>query len=726
MRNILLLILIAASFTASAQTWSFITGRQRYTGGVGVPVKDSTYFSLGSDTAIIYIGTDGNLYYKYKTWHNKLSTASDLSSRTLSINGVTYNLSANRTWNIGLQSASEVDSTIDQPVRVYRVGIWNSVGNNRGYFVPDLLSSGSNQIYQYKVPAANGTMALEGWVINNNSIANVLDYGADPTGVSKSTTAIANAIASGKPVIYFPKGTYLYDSIIVTRTLKLIGAGRDSVTLKIANSSSTHERWFSVRDRDSTNDITISDITFDGNYSNQSHWDVRIIAGNWNNMNINQCNFINSSFCAIDVRQRGSAVISNCKFSQMREHGASAGQTSQAIYANPDSNWTNFVVENCRFTATTPSAEGKAPGGIFISSKGGNDRIQIRGNYFDGIGQYYTGNYCGSIYLYDLGYGSVIEGNYIINRRYTGILSGDGGNVTIQNNLVNGVASDVTSSNAAAAIIYSVGSNNNNWVHNDRTGVIMNNVIRNNVGQQGITVLSGKGISNPIQAVIIKNNVIDTTDVGIFLDGTLYGDVESNVVKFATNYSLWVRNAKGTLIANNNTFDSSNNVRYVQIFSNIDSLNITMRDNLINSVYGNTVSYKCLIRGYKSLLFDHNTCLGSEPLSIGYATPVFSNITNNITTATDVTFEVNAGLTGSNYRTYGNTWQSEKGSGTLSGGTVTISNTSVRSDSKIFVQLTNCSSCGTIYVGTVSAGTSFVVNSTNGSDGSTFNWWIVN
>ena len=40
------------------------------------------------------------------------------------------------------------------------------------------------------------------------SPVNVLDFGADPTGVADSTTAIDAAIASGKSV-YFPRGTYL-------------------------------------------------------------------------------------------------------------------------------------------------------------------------------------------------------------------------------------------------------------------------------------------------------------------------------------------------------------------------------------------------------------------------------------------------------------------------------------------------------------------------------------
>ena len=66
------------------------------------------------------------------------------------------------------------------------------------------------------------------------------------------------------------------------------------------------------------------------------------------------------------------------------------------------------------------------------------------------------------------------------------------------------------------------------------------------------------------------------------------------------------------------------------------------------------------------------------------------------------------------------------GTGTLSSGTVTINTTAVTASSIIQVQLTSCSSCGTLYIGTVTAGTSFVVNSTNGADASTFNYWIIN
>jgi len=66
------------------------------------------------------------------------------------------------------------------------------------------------------------------------------------------------------------------------------------------------------------------------------------------------------------------------------------------------------------------------------------------------------------------------------------------------------------------------------------------------------------------------------------------------------------------------------------------------------------------------------------------------------------------------------------GQATLASGTVTVNNTRVTANSRIFLTLANCSTCGTLYVGTITAATSFVINSTNVLDGSLVNWIIIN
>ena len=49
----------------------------------------------------------------------------------------------------------------------------------------------------------------------DGAVANVLDYGADSTGVEDSTTAITNALAAAD-VVYLPAGTYKVSQIVLT------------------------------------------------------------------------------------------------------------------------------------------------------------------------------------------------------------------------------------------------------------------------------------------------------------------------------------------------------------------------------------------------------------------------------------------------------------------------------------------------------------------------------
>lgn len=66
-------------------------------------------------------------------------------------------------------------------------------------------------------------------------------------------------------------------------------------------------------------------------------------------------------------------------------------------------------------------------------------------------------------------------------------------------------------------------------------------------------------------------------------------------------------------------------------------------------------------------------------------------------------------------------------SAAMTAGTITISTTAVTASSKIFLtHATVGGTPGVLSVGTITAGTSFVINSSSGSDTSTVNWWIVN
>jgi len=66
----------------------------------------------------------------------------------------------------------------------------------------------------------------------------VLDFGADPTGSSDSTTAINNAIATGKH-IYFPSGKYVISSTVTGSTGAWIGDGSGDVYDSTWNAGTT-------------------------------------------------------------------------------------------------------------------------------------------------------------------------------------------------------------------------------------------------------------------------------------------------------------------------------------------------------------------------------------------------------------------------------------------------------------------------------------------------------
>lgn len=61
---------------------------------------------------------------------------------------------------------------------------------------------------------------------------NVLDFGADPTGVADSTAAIQNALNSGANDIYIPQGTYLFSTLTVNQNTRIHGASTRTSILK--------------------------------------------------------------------------------------------------------------------------------------------------------------------------------------------------------------------------------------------------------------------------------------------------------------------------------------------------------------------------------------------------------------------------------------------------------------------------------------------------------------
>jgi hypothetical protein len=140
-----------------------------------------------------------------------------------------------------------------------------------------------------------------------SGMVNVLDFGADPTGVADSTSAINAAFAKantlyvaysalynsnigGKPIVYFPEGNYKITSAIGNGQNNVIVRGVNSVLF----STSTTINLLSL----GTYNITVENMTFDGGQHHIKFGGTRIESGH---MYVNNCIFNIASKCCVIV-----------------------------------------------------------------------------------------------------------------------------------------------------------------------------------------------------------------------------------------------------------------------------------------------------------------------------------------------------------------------------------------------------------------------------------------
>lgn len=233
--------------------------------------------------------------------------------------------------------------------------------------------------------------------------ANVLDYGADPTGITSSSTAIQNAV-NASSAVYFPPGTYLISTAITLNSNNtLFGNGKlkrsDAGYLLTATAGS---------------DIAISGLQFEGLKQNY----------------------------AIHVTAFDGVSITNC---ECFEIGLLFTDNSTATYAGATANNSvkNIVVANNRGTCTTtPSSSSQ-----FIRLLYGID-FAITGNeatgYYDGLLMWGgDANGDGASANQRKCYNGSVSGN-TFNVLSAGIWTGMAQNVTVSGNTV-------TSTAAAAA-----------------------------------------------------------------------------------------------------------------------------------------------------------------------------------------------------------------------------------------------------------------------------------
>jgi hypothetical protein len=104
----------------------------------------------------------------------------------------------------------------------------------------------------------------------------------------------------------------------------------------------------------------------------------------------------------------------------------------------------------------------------------------------------------------------------------------------------------------------------------------------------------------------------------------------------------------------------------------------------------------------------------------------FDEIDNEIQMLVDTHNNHDSGLVGWTALSLTDGANKRMGQATLVGGTITVSNTSVTANTRIFVtRATAGGTLGHLSVGTVTPATSFVINSSSATDTSTVNWLLI-
>ena len=151
------------------------------------------------------------------------------------------------------------------------------------------------------------------------------------------------------------------------------------------------------------------------------------------------------------------------------------------------------------------------------------------------------------------------------------------------------------------------------------------------------------------------------------------------------------------------------------------------------NVYDTTGSGRIVIQ--LSTVYTANTgSVNTFQAHIAFPLLMFGDSSANLTTAstiavnvqTDSATSIRFGVGNIRYVKVANSSTYYQGNATLVAGSVTVSNTNVQAGSKILVtQVTPGGTPGALYVGTITGGTSFVINSTNALDTSVVRWEIV-
>lgn len=359
----------------------------------------------------------------------------------------------------------------------------------------------------------------------------ISDYVPDPSGATESTTALVNTLsaASDGDDVYLPEGTFVIDTVTVSKAIRLHLSPGTRLKHKGAATSSMLN-WTASKGE-------ITGGVLDGNMANQSTatWRSLLMLNSSGafDFKVNGVTFTNFVKNGIESSSTsyGNIRVEDSKFLNGREHGGTIGFFSSGIsLLSSVANTTSTVqIAHCDFIQDSlPSDFGttasSAPGGILITGGGAlggtNNAANIWYNfslehsYFSRVGQNKAGNHIAAVQMYS-GCSSVS----IVNNRFEDCLFhvvniGNSGRSIIKDNILTSRLGDDLQDAVAIQINPNVRQDSAR-VH--RYANVSDNIIDGYLGHAGIYFISSNYATNRAFGfeAIIANNIITNCSAGL-------------------------------------------------------------------------------------------------------------------------------------------------------------------------------------------------------------------
>lgn len=256
--------------------------------------------------------------------------------------------------------------------------------------------------------------------------ADVLDYAADPTGTSDSTSAFSAALATTKGVVVVPPGQYIINNLVIPSNKTIYGYGAEIIATDWADglpNAMRNDNPNNLPGYDATENVRIEGFSFT---SPNLRACCLVAFGHANNITIRNCRFHHwNGYHGIEFNAVSNGTIQNCTFDN---YGATDGIYSECVQLDYMSEpaifrwfgpYNNLDCENIKIINNT-----------FKGTPAIRDHSQGSTNYlYSAIGSHTPrANYIRNI---------LIDGNYIENF-YNGIEMYDLYDSTISNNIIKG------------------------------------------------------------------------------------------------------------------------------------------------------------------------------------------------------------------------------------------------------------------------------------------------